>query len=174
MSDHKMSESAKKTVNWEKYTALSSMLIAVCALVISIWQSYSIQQHNKLSLRPYLEHVLNTNLNGSWDIYIYNQGMGPAQVVGGYLKVDGIEKPDFNSFLDALGEDKSCYTTGMIGRFYKVGDEQVVLRTLHKSCFKSREELSEMLSRVEIVLEYQSLYGEGYRLVIDGQRFAAL
>ncbi|MCH8538802.1 MAG: hypothetical protein LAT66_13655 [Alkalimonas sp.] len=167
-----MTEPLKKTVNWEKYTALSSMLVAVCALVISIWQSYSIQQHNKLSLRPYLEQMLNTNLNGSWDIHIYNQGMGPAQVVGGYLKVDGIEKPDFDSFFDALGEDKDCYTTGMIGRFYKVGDQQVVLRTLNESCFKSREKLFEMLSRIEIVLNYQSLYGESYQLVIGGPQYA--
>ncbi|MEN3159466.1 hypothetical protein ABC502_13890 [Alkalimonas sp. NCh-2] len=169
MSDHKMSESAKKTVNWEKYTALSSMLIAVCALVISIWQSYSIQQHNKLSLRPYLEAEFNTSLEGYWELYINNQGMGPAQVTSLKYKVDGKLYQNRNEFLIALGEDPECYSTGNIGRFYKIADRQIAFRTLNASCYKPLEQMEASLSRMQIVLEYQSLYGESYRLVIGDQ-----
>ncbi|SEA68158.1 hypothetical protein SAMN04488051_10589 [Alkalimonas amylolytica] len=167
-----MSEPGKKTVNWEKYTALSSMLVAVCALVISIWQSYSIQQHNKLSLRPYLEAHSNLDEDGSWDLYIHNQGMGPAQVIAVHFEVDGKPYPNREEFLLALGELPECYARGNIDRFYKVGDRQMAFRAQKESCFKTEPELLMMFSRVHIVLEYQSLYGESYRLVIGGQQYA--
>lgn len=104
------------------------MLVAVLALVISIWQSYSIQQHNKLSLRPYLEAELNDDNDGSWDLYINNQGMGPAQVTSLHYKVDGKLYPNYDAFLIALGEDPECYTKGHIGRFYKILDRQIAFR----------------------------------------------
>lgn len=156
----------KKPINWEKYTALSSMLVAVCALVISIWQSYSIQQHNKLSLRPYLEVEFNYDQGGSWDLYIHNQGMGPAQVTSLRYIVDGELYPNYDEFLIALGEDPECYTKGNIGRFYKIADRQIAFRTLKVSCYKPLKELEKMIDRMQIVLDYQSLYGESYQLVI--------
>lgn len=162
-----MTEPVKKPINWEKYTAFCSIIVAACALVISIWQSYSILQHNRLSLKPYLQPVFNFNANGSWDLHIFNQGIGPAQVIGGRLSVDGIQQSDYNAFFKALGEEENCYTTGAIGRFYKVGDQQVVFRTLNESCYKTREALFAMFNRIQIVLDYQSLYGETYQLVID-------
>lgn len=163
-----MTEPAKREVNWEKYTALSSMLVAACALVISIWQSYSIQQHNKLSLRPYLEMAFEYDRReGRWGLYIYNQGMGPAQVTAVQYKVDGKSYPDIVAFLIALGEAPDCYTRGNIGRFYKVEDRQVVLRTQNESCFKQEQAFNVMFNRVQIVLDYQSLYGETYQLIIS-------
>ena len=156
----------KKPINWEKYTALSSMLVAVLALAISIWQSYSIQQHNKLSLRPYLEAELNYDTDGSWELYINNQGMGPAQVTSLKYKVDGKLYQNRDEFLIALGEDPECYTTGNIGRFYKIADRQIAFRTLNASCYKPLEQLEKLIHRMNIVLDYQSLYGETYQLEI--------
>jgi hypothetical protein len=161
-----MAETEKKSINWEKYTALSSMLVAVCALVISIWQSYSIQQHNKLSLRPYLQPVFNFNANGSWDLHIFNQGTGPAQVIDVQYKVDDQTYHDRDAFLIALGEEPDCYSKGHIERFYKVEDQQVVFATRNTGCFKAGPELRLMLNRIQIVLNYQSLYGETFQLLI--------
>ena len=84
-----MTEPFKKAVNWEKITALCSMLVALCALLISIWQGYSMQQHNQLSLRPYLETELNTKLDGRWELFINNNGLGPAHVNNVQYFVDG-------------------------------------------------------------------------------------
>ena len=156
----------KKPINWEKYTALSSMLVAVLALAISIWQSYSIQQHNKLSLRPYLEAELNYDTDGSWELYINNQGMGPAQVTSLKYKVDGKLYQNRDEFLIALGENPECYIQGNIGRFYKIADSQIAFRTLNASCYKPGEQFEKLISRMNIVLDYQSLYGETYQLEI--------
>ncbi|MDX3773388.1 hypothetical protein QE250_04605 [Chromatiaceae bacterium AAb-1] len=156
----------RKSINWEKYTALCSMLVAACALIISIWQSYSIQQHNKLSLRPYLETEFNLDLDGSWELYLHNNGMGPAQVTALHYRVDGVSYHSREDFLVALGEEPDCYARGNIGRFYKVDDRQVAFRALQPACHKTVEDLNTMLSRIQIVVEYQSLYGELYQLLI--------
>lgn len=142
------------------------MLVAVCALMISIWQSYSIQQHNKLSLRPYLEAEINFSPEDGWDLYINNQGLGPAQVTDVKYIADGTIYLDKDEFLIALGEEPDCYTRGNIGRFYKVSDRQIVFSPLDNSCRKTLAELMALLSRMQIILDYQSLYGESYQLVI--------
>lgn len=160
-----MTKPVKTPIKWEKYTALCSMLVAACALIISIWQGYSMQQHNKLSLRPYLETEFNYAKDGSLELYINNNGMGPAQVTSVSYSVDGVKQPNSAAFLLALGEDPNCYTQGNIERFYKVSDQQVVFKSLQESCFKTIEGLYAMLNRVNIVLEYQSLYGESYQLI---------
>lgn len=86
------------------------------------------------------------------------------------FKVDGKPYPNREAFLIALGEQPECYTRGNIDRFYKVSDQQIVFRTLNKACFKTESELMTMLNRVQIVLDYQSLYGESYQLVIGKKR----
>jgi hypothetical protein len=162
-----MMKSEQKNINWERYTALCSMLVAACALMISIWQSYGMQQHNKLSLRPYLETEFNYAEGGKFELYIHNNGMGPAQVTAVKYKVDGIEQANSSAFLQALGEDPNCYAQGNIGRFYKVADQQLVLQSLQPQCFKTIDAVYAMLNRIQIELEYLSLYDESYQLLIS-------
>lgn len=100
--------SSKKTINWEKYAALSSMFVAVFALAISIWQGYTMKEHNKLSLRPYLETELNNDEAGSWELFINNHGMGPAQASQVHFYVDGIARANREEFLLSLGEEPDC------------------------------------------------------------------
>ena len=167
-----MTEPIKKSINWEKVTALCSMLVALCALLISIWEGYSMQQHNQLSLRPYLETELNTSDDGQWELFINNNGLGPAEVKDVQYFVDGKSYVTRDDFLKALGEEPTCYARGNIGRFYKVSDRQMVYNTLNKVCFKPESALMAMLSRMQIVITYQSLYGESFQLVIGQENKA--
>lgn len=165
-----MTEPFKKAVNWEKITALCSMLVALCALLISIWQGYSMQQHNQLSLRPYLETELNTELDGRWELFINNNGLGPAHVNNVQYFVDGKSYENREDFLVALGEDPGCFGRGNIARFYKVADRQMVYTALNKPCFKTEAALRAMSNRMQIVIDYQSLYGESFQLVIGKEQ----
>lgn len=159
-----------RIIHWEKHTALCSMLVALCALATSIWQGSSMQEHNRLSLRPYLETEINSKDDGSWELFINNNGMGPAQVKGLQYFVDGTSYASREDFLLALGEDPDCYIRGNIGRFYKVADRQMVYSTFRKACFKTESERVAMFSRMKIVIDYQSLYGESYQLVIGKEQ----
>ena len=143
-----MTEPIKKPSNWEKITASSSMLVAL--YMISIWQGYSMQQHNQLSLRPYLETEFNTADNGRWELFINNNGMGPAQVKDVQYFVDKKSYTNRDEFLRALGEDPKCFGRGNITRFYKVDDRQMVYTTLNKSCYKTESALMTMLSQCKL------------------------
>ena len=46
MEEEKISSSK---IHWEKWTAVGTVIMALCALVTSVWQGYTLQQHNKLS-----------------------------------------------------------------------------------------------------------------------------
>ena len=58
------------------WIAISSVVVALCALGISIWQGFLSRQHAHLSARPIIES--NFNNHGEVGVEIFNAGLGPA------------------------------------------------------------------------------------------------
>jgi hypothetical protein len=155
---------------WATISAIRArtLIIAVCALGTSLWQGYTIQKHNRLMVQPILDEEVNTDLDGKWDSYVLNSGLGPAKVVRADYRVDGKAVADLGAALKALGEPADCYGTGSLVHFYRVNQRQQVLRTLDKRCGKTPEQLSQLLARLEITLHYESLYGDKATLKMFG------
>jgi hypothetical protein len=63
-------------VSTDNVIALSSAIIALSALMLSIWQAYKIQEHNKLSLQPLL--IFNYHSESKIMLHLTNCGLGPA------------------------------------------------------------------------------------------------
>ena len=61
--------------NW---IAFASAVVALCALVTSIWQGFVTRRHARLSSKPIIETELNSHVDGG--IKIFNCGLGPAVV----------------------------------------------------------------------------------------------
>lgn len=156
---------AVKTIQWEKWTAIGTVLMALCALITSLWQSYALRQHNELSVRPFLQFESNWDKRPdgkiSWNIYINNNGMGPANVVSSQLLVDNKPVEGTNQLMPALGFVQDCFGSGQIHRFYKTGDRQLVLHGENDGCQLTAAELQQ-LGRIRIQLVYESLYGETF------------
>ncbi len=55
----------------------SVIVIALSALVVSVWQVKLFQEHNKLSVKPYLDFSL-IQTDSTITVYFYNDGLGPA------------------------------------------------------------------------------------------------
>jgi len=165
-----MTEPAKhqhNKIHWEKWTAVATVVMAVCALVTSLWQGYSMQQHNKLSLRPYLELEANQNHIGTdnfvLEVYVNNNGLGPAEVTSLQMRLRDQELSNTEQIWSAMGLDinKGCFSYGTVQRFYKVGDKQVVIRAAG-ACALTKAQLDVLLNNLSITLEYRSLYGETF------------
>lgn len=160
-----IASTVSKTIHWEKWTAIGTVLMALCALTTSLWQSYAQRQHNELSVRPFLQFESNWDKNPdgkiSWSIYINNNGMGPANVVSSQLLVDNRPVDSTHQLMPALGFAQECFGSGQIHRFYKTGDRQLVLHGENDGCQLSQAELKQ-LDRVRIQLVYESLYGETF------------
>lgn len=157
-----------RKIHWEKWTAISTVLMALCALATSVWQGYSFQQHNKLSLRPYLEFEANTDPTADGHIafvmYINNNGLGPAEVTAVQIGIAGQQYHSAHDIWPALGLDmaQKCFGAGNVKRFYKVGDRQMVIRAADGICTLTDDQLKHLLTSLQIELRYKSLYGEEF------------
>lgn len=156
-------------IHWEKWTAVATVVMAICALVTSLWQGYTMQQHNKLSLRPYLEFEVNTDPVDAEHtellVYVNNNGVGPAEVTSLQIRLHDKVLTNAHQIWPALGVDvnKGCFGAGNVQRFYKVDDKQMVIRAADGACVLTRKQLNELLDNIAITLEYRSLYGETFK-----------
>ncbi|MCV2359411.1 hypothetical protein LNV08_10540 [Paucibacter sp. TC2R-5] len=160
---------------WATISAIRArtMIIALCALGTSLWQGYTIQKHNRLMVQPILDEEINTDADGRWESYVLNSGLGPAKVLRVDYRVDGKAVEGLSDALKALGEPAECYGTGSLVHFYRVNQRQQVLRTLDKRCAKTSEELKLLLSRLQLTLHYESLYGDKAVLNMFGPEASA-
>ncbi len=71
-------------------TTIATVVIAVAAVAVGIWQSLAARKHNRLSVRPLLVTEVNcdTTLRG-FGVWIANKGVGPATVTDFRVLVDG-------------------------------------------------------------------------------------
>ncbi len=161
-------KTTKKTIHWEKWTAISTVVMALCALITSVWQGYSFQQLNKLSLRPYLEFEANMDPAAegrtAFVLLVNNNGLGPAEVTQVDFEVADQRPHSAHGIWPALGIDnfKLCFGAGNVARFYKVGDRQMVIRAADESCTLTPAQFDKLLKTLKITLHYKSLYGEEF------------
>jgi hypothetical protein len=86
----------------DRWIALSAIIIAICSLILSIWQGVVIRQHNRVSVRPILTISGTHNDKGSgW--LLGNAGLGPALVKWIEVTVDGKPIRHWREFGAELG-----------------------------------------------------------------------
>ncbi len=165
MEEEKISSSK---IHWEKWTAVGTVIMALCALVTSVWQGYTLQQHNKLSLRPYLEFEANIDRRPdgkiAFGLFINNNGLGPAEVTDVVYQVAQQQPASTFEIWQALGVNTAanCFGSGNVARFYKVGDRQMVIRATDRECALTEAEYDLMKKSFRIKIRYKSLYGEEF------------
>lgn len=156
-------------VSWERWATLGSVTVACCALLTSLWQGYLLQQHNKLSLRPYLEFEANYQKSPdgqvAFDLLLNNNGLGPAEVTDLTILIAGQPVSSTHQIWQTLGVKAPvhCLGAGHVARFYKVADQQMVIRTAD-DCRLSEVEYQRLISQLQLSVQYQSLYGESYTI----------
>ena len=74
--------------------SLTAIIISVCALFVTIFQSRQIVKHNKLSVTPHLTFDSFVDEDeGTISLSISNTGVGPAIISEFILKDDGKKLP---------------------------------------------------------------------------------
>ncbi|WKX74581.1 hypothetical protein [Streptomyces sp. XD-27] len=76
-------------MNAETVTAICAVVIAVASLVVSVYQTHAMRQHNRHSVRPILQLHRGWPVGGRAGLRLTNSGLGPAIVVDSTLTVDG-------------------------------------------------------------------------------------
>jgi hypothetical protein len=69
----------------EMVTALSALVISICALVVSVRQTRIMGEQQKLSAWPYVYHMVQSQIDetdstGQFAVLLHNKGLGPAVI----------------------------------------------------------------------------------------------
>lgn len=87
---HYLLASGEAGLNWDTCASVSAAVIALAALVLSIREGRQSRNHDRLSVRPYLDSDI--NISPAYDriqVTLSNQGIGPAILSEWSLLVDG-------------------------------------------------------------------------------------
>jgi hypothetical protein len=91
----------------ELVTAISSVVIAVLALVVTVYQSVLTRKHNRQTVRPVLQLRCGFRLGEIAGLHLANVGLGPAVIRSSAVSVDGRHLGSFDKkTVDVLRGDQ--------------------------------------------------------------------
>lgn len=144
----------------ERLSHYGILIIALTAVVVSVWQGRLSQrqleialEHNKLTVRPYLEFI--KNIDGSNDlieINLANQGYGPAVVESVRLTYKSVPYDAWNPLLTVAGEDNN------IRQIYNYSEGSVVAPGTDRTILRLKSENE--TKGISVLVKYRSIYHE--------------
>lgn len=150
-------------MNAEIVVSTSATVIAVAALVVSIYETRASRQHNRHSVRPVLQLWLDYDEGKESGLLIDNSGLGPALITKTMATVDGVAvgpwiKPNVDAMTGLL-PFKVSTTTFAAGSFLKT-DYQALLLGVDEFTWDEHSELIFLIDqRLRLEVHYESLYG---------------
>lgn len=139
-----------KKISLEKLSQYSIILISISALFVSIWQINISQNHNKLSVKPYLDYHL-TQIDSVLSVNISNSGFGPAII----KKTTFIHKEKKYNSLEKLLQDLDEIKNRRGS--YQFSKNSIIPAEKTKLLVQLR---GEHLRNVQVKIEYETIYEE--------------
>ena len=146
-------------------------IIALCALVFTIWQAFTQRKYNRISVKPHLSQINNRDKNNNdarLQVMVTNNGLGPAFINKFQIYFNGVECDDAEKAVkNAIGNITESYS------FSTLGDESAMAQNETKSIlsvafqaqsWREIEEVEKKLSQLDMVINYSSAYGNKYVL----------
>lgn len=152
----------------EKVTQYSIMLIALAAVVVSIWQSKIAQkqleiqrEYNRLTVKPYLNHSTGWLTSSDlWEIILTNEGIGPAIIKSTEFTFEGVKYTEWDSVLGASGlksQRKGSWNLGIDAPF-------AVGKSINYLKLNMKEGEKTGYLGISVAIFYESIYGEQHEL----------
>ena len=160
-------------MDWSNIIGISSVIIAVCALLLSVWQGYLARRHNRLSVLPHLvSEKLAKSQEGFFSFVLVNNGLGPAVIRSFKVSVDGsiIEGGSMSKIEAAVKElplnqkFEPIYNDLGAGYVVASGEKTTILELKFIEYDPNQwPSINEALNRMELIISYESFYGDKYR-----------
>ena len=160
----------------EIVVSVSSVVIALAALFVAVWQGITTRQHNRRSVTPHLVVVRTIKPRvPQIDIRLKNNGVGPAMLREVDVTLDGEAISDENcegwpQHLRTLSIPyKYCEVDlPAEGSFIPAGyDKSLLMVETKDDDFDPFEMASQLTARLRIRLQYESIYGEKHECEMD-------
>ncbi|WP_319237476.1 hypothetical protein [uncultured Propionivibrio sp.] len=149
--------------------ALASAVIAVFALVATVWQAWVTRKHNRLSVKPLLNTWSETNGGaGIYEARLKNIGIGPAIIDSFEVRVD--DKMVEGNGLDVIDSAvKAMFPSNAPSVLYKscmakggalgAGEGITIVRIQFSPlAMPTYDEFEQMKKRVRLTVRYKSIY----------------
>ena len=161
-------------MNKENRLNIISIVIAVCAVFLTLFQAYSTNYHNRISSLPLVQTGVDVFEDGKITLYFENAGNGPAIVTD--FEVAGKKavsvRPVVSEFVkinNLNSEEFELLTTEFPGRLIiKAGSKlEVATFYLKDKNSESYEAVSFVVNKLPITLCYISLYQDELYVTSD-------
>lgn len=172
-----MSELLDCQLDWQIITGVATSVIALCALIYSIYQGKQSREHHRLSVRPKLTTWAHSqeHAKGMYAIDLINNGLGPALIKKFSIMLDGVKVPgngieQIDRAMNILFPgDKYLYELEYkhMGEDYAMGAKevcQIVKIEFKGEEFPAKVHVKNKLARADLEIEYESFYGEKFTL----------
>tara|TARA_R110002096_G_scaffold57426_2_gene145616 strand:- start:25131 stop:25700 length:570 start_codon:yes stop_codon:yes gene_type:complete len=154
-----------KKVHGEMLVGISAVVIGVCALAVSLYETSLMREEQRAAVMPLLELSRSYNLSeaeGKSRLYLQaqNVGIGPAKVVDFKVTVDGQAQPTWDAAIRALtgtGERVSYGQSTINGRTIPA-DRMVTMMNLNST--EQIDEIMEEFERLDFEACYCSIFDE--------------
>ena len=165
----------------EMIVALSAVLVGVCALAVSIYQSMLMREQQQVSVWPHIEigreYRREAGDKRVFKLVVENTGIGPARLQTMRLTLDGKYQPDWATTIKALGlsEDNIQSRASLAGRVLLPGNS-IPAVTINDDPGKStlESDTSGATPRLDVEICYCSIYDRCYRVSYARQEDVAV
>ena len=142
----------------EKLSHYAVVFIAVSAVVVSIWQVRLSQTHNKLSVRPYMDHFSGWSSPTDWEISLSNAGVGPAILKSIEFRHKGNTYQSWDGVLKAANLTDRWINSTTFGKDspFAVGKTVTFLKLR-----RPEDSLTSSLG-IHVKIKYESIYEEPF------------
>ncbi len=150
---------------------LLTLVIAIVAITLAVWEGLENRRHNRLSVQPRLNASIDAGLNPSGEyvrMAMESSGLGPAVLTRFVIFFDGVAQDTnmtatthpWSSVLAAVGQDDMSINAQAYGEgTYLPPGQQLVLFEATRARGVQGEPLTSMLERIAVQVCYCSIYG---------------
>jgi len=166
--------------NWTIISNVSIAVIALCALIISIWQGMQMRAHNHKSYRPHLTSQLSIKEgNSGFVVELINNGIGPAIIdsfqvfVDKHLQTGEDLQPLENAIKLLFPNYEYELYCGCVNKGYAMAQKEI--RELVNIKFVGDKlptaiEMDHAMKRANINIKYQCFYGIAYETTLSKEK----
>jgi hypothetical protein len=152
--------------------ALSALIVSVISLLLSLISAFHNRKNNRLSVRP-LAYILPPDYEEYIAVIIQNKGTGPLITKRiKFIGENNIEKSNLIDFMPKLDDGYYWNTFSKASKIILSTSEEKVLLEFRgdisdKNFIRQRNEIREALSKVEIKIEYTSIFNEMFSFKLN-------
>lgn len=146
---------------------LSAVLLSLCGLFVSIYETRLIRQEQRASVWPRVSVTPSVSTeNDTVEIGVQNSGIGPARVRAARIEHEGERKTNWQDLLESVGQSGASRNFGLLNsRVLSPGEEEIVFTVVSDSNERSSRALPPLAREilngdVDLVLCYCSVYDE--------------